>query len=219
MELTKATFHSEKEAPLNQPTTDTDDDGQLPSEGAKNGQNSNNSSHPRRAKISGKFKELFIGKEDSPDAKVTLMKELTVLSGVAFVTGNLIGSGIFITPNKILMNTGSFGMTLVTWVLGAFIALAGALCYVELCVVVRKSGGEYPILLMAYSFKKKNKWVELLGRVIAFLFTWTSVFVIRSVSPSIILLTCARYLSRPFYIDCEVPREVVTVLALFVLGE
>ena len=183
-------------------------------------QDEDNGPHPsRKTKLSRKLKRLIVGQDDDSEEKVELKKELTVLSGVAFITGNIIGSGIFITPRKILTNTGSFGLTLVVWIIGAIIALLGSLCYIELGVVIRKSGGEYPLILTAYSFKKRNKWVELLGQVLAFLFSWTSVFIIRSLGASIILLTCARYLVRPFYIDCEAPRAVVTVLALSILSE
>ena len=140
------------------------------------------------------------------------------MSGIGFVVGALIGSGIFITPSHILDLTGSFGLSMVCWVFGAIVALAGALCYLELGMLVRKSGGEYAILLEAYSFRKKNPWVEMLGSLVSFLFTWTTVFVLRGASASIISLACARYLTRPFFIGCDVPESVVKLLALAVLS-
>ena len=39
------------------------------------------------------------------DGKISLKGEITPLSGVGFVVGNLIGSGIFITPSVILSYT------------------------------------------------------------------------------------------------------------------
>ena len=172
-----------------------------------------------KSKLYHKVKE-FVGCGDpSGGGSAELKKELTVLSGVAFITGNIIGSGIYIAPRKIFENTGSFGLTMVVWLIGAIIALVGGLCYIELAAVVRKSGGEYSILLTAYSFNERNVIVKTLGRVIAFLYAWSTVVVVRSISCSIILLTCARYFSRPFYIDCEVPRSVVTTLALALLCE
>ncbi len=146
----------------------------------------------------------------------SLKKEFTVLSGVGFIAGNIIGSGIFITPRKIFVNTGSFGLTLVAWVIGGLIALAGGLCYIELGVVIRKSGGEYPIIRTVYSFNNK---CERFGKVLAFLFLWTSVLVLRTVGAAIVLLTCAHYLSQPFYIGSQAPQSLITVLALGVLGE
>ena len=155
---------------------------------------------------------------DVQEKKLTLKREITPLSGIGFVFGQLIGSGIFITPSAILGYTGSFGLSLMCWVFGAIVALAGSLCYFELGLLVRKAGGEYAILLEAYSFRKKNRWVELLGSLISFLFTWTTVFVLRGASASIITLACARYLTRPFFIGCDVPDSVVKLLALSVLG-
>lgn len=156
--------------------------------------------------------------EEVDKTKVVLKREITPLSGIGFVVGQLIGSGIFITPSEILNYTGSFGLSLTCWVIGAIVALAGSLCYFELGLLVRKAGGEYAILLEAYSFRKKNPWVETLGLLIAFLFTWTSVFVLRGASVSIITLACARYLTRPFFIWCDVPESVVKLLALTVLS-
>ena len=150
--------------------------------------------------------------------KLTLKKAITPLSGIGFVVGNLIGSGIFITPSHILSYTGSFGLSLMCWLIGGVVALAGALCYFELGLLVRKTGGEYAILLEAYSFRKKNRWVEMLGSLVSFLYTWTSVFVLRGASGSIITLTCARYVIRPFFIGCEIPGTSVKLLALAIIG-
>ena len=152
------------------------------------------------------------------EGKITLKKEITPLSGVGFVVGSLIGSGIFITPSVILNYSGSFGVSMVCWVFGAFVALAGALCYFELGMVVKKTGGEYAIYLEAFSFHKKNACVEMFGSMVAFVYTWTSVLVLKSSSTSIITLACARYLIRPFFIGCEIPEKSVKLLALTIIS-
>ena len=155
---------------------------------------------------------------DGPEAgKIALKREITPLSGIGFVVGQLIGSGIFITPSNILGYTGSFGLSIVCWIIGAVVALAGALCYFELGLLVRKAGGDYAILLEAYSFRKKNRWVEMLGSLVSFLYTWTNVLLLRGVAVSIITMTCARYLTRPFFIGCEVPEAAVKLVALAAL--
>ncbi len=176
---------------------------------------------PSSHTLSTKLKQLLAcpSKQSHGDNEPKLKKEFTVLSGVGFIAGNIIGSGIFITPRNIFVNTGSFGLTLVAWVIGGLIALAGGLCYIELGVVVRKSGGEYPILRTAYSFNNRNRFVKTLGAVLGFLYAWSGVLVIRSLSISISLLSFAQYLSRPFYIDCDPPKAVVTTLALAGLCE
>ena len=156
--------------------------------------------------------------DEQEDKPVTLKREITPLSGILVVVNQFIGSGIFITQSAILCNTGSFGLSLVCWLFGGLVALAGAMCYLELGLLVRKTGGEYAILLEAYSFRKKNRWVEMLGSLVSFLYTWTNVFLLRGVAVSIITLTCASYLTRPFFIGCDLPLPAVKLIALAILG-
>ena len=72
-------------------------------------------------------------------------------------------------------------------------------------------------MLEAYSFRKKNRWVEMLGSLVLFLYTWTNVLLLRGVAVSIITMTCARYLTRPFFIGCEVPEAAVKLIALAIM--
>ena len=150
-------------------------------------------------------------------SKVTLKREITPFSGVFVVINQFIGSGIFITQSGILNYAGSFGVSLLCWLFGGTVALAGAVCYLELGLLVRKTGGEYAILLEAYSFRKKNRWVEMLGSLVSFLYTWTNVLLLRGVAVSIITMTCARYFTHPFFIGCEVPEAAVKLIALSIL--
>ena len=160
-------------------------------------------------------------KDTSPRVDVALGKELTLISGVAYIVGSIIGSGIFVTPRNILENTGSFGLSLVMWVIGGLTAVAGALCYIELGTFIKKSGGDYTYILEAYSFKKRKPWLEFTGSLLAFLFTWSSVLVIRTTSLAIITMAFGRYLSRPFFIGagCDVPIWIVRLLALFAISK
>ena len=148
--------------------------------------------------------------------KATLRKELNVINGVTLIVGSIIGSGIFISPKIVLCHSGSFGVSMIAWLIGGFIALAGALCYVELGLLIRTSGGDYSFLLEAYSFNRKNKVGTAFGGCVAFLYVWSTAFIIRPGSFAILTLTCSHYLSQPFFIGCVVPETVVKLVALSV---
>ena len=151
--------------------------------------------------------------------ETVLKKEINLFTGVAYVAGGIIGSGIFITPSSVLRLTHSFGLSMVIWTLGGVMAILGGLCYIELALLVRKSGAEYNYLKEAYSFRKKHWTLELLGSLLAFAYFWTSVLVIRSSSLAVVCLTSAHYMVRPFYLNNEeLPEKAVALLALMIVG-
>uniref|UniRef100_A0A914I807 Amino acid transporter n=1 Tax=Globodera rostochiensis TaxID=31243 RepID=A0A914I807_GLORO len=64
----------------------------------------------------------------------------------SYIVGNIVGSGIFITPTSILNHTQSVGLSLTVWFLSAGIAILGAFCYIELGTSIRRSGGDFAYL-------------------------------------------------------------------------
>ncbi|ERE59295.1 Y+L amino acid transporter 1-like protein, partial [Cricetulus griseus] len=76
-----------------------------------------------------------------------------------------------------------------------------ALCFAELGTVIPKSGGEYPYLMEAF------------GPIPAFLFSWTSMVVIKPSSFAIICLSFSEYVCAAFYLGCKPPQVVVKLLA------
>lgn len=176
----------------------------------------------RSSEMTEKHRTNGVESELDPQAKkgVSLKKEFTLSSGVAIIVGQIIGSGIFITPKSILSHAGSFGVSLIMWFFGALVAMAGGLCYIELGFLVKRGGAELGYLIEAYSFKNRSKWSELLGSLLGFLFVWSNVCILRPASLAIQSLTCAHYLTLPLYGSSdEVPAYLVKAVAIFLLGK
>lgn len=72
-----------------------------------------------------------------------LKKSLRLVDGLAMVVGITVGSGIFRTPGLVAADLGRPGLTFVAWVLGAGLALLGALCFAELTTRYPRAGGKY----------------------------------------------------------------------------
>uniref|UniRef100_A0A7N6BKK2 b(0,+)-type amino acid transporter 1 n=1 Tax=Anabas testudineus TaxID=64144 RepID=A0A7N6BKK2_ANATE len=124
-----------------------------------------------------------------------------LVSGICLIVGTMIGSGIFISPKSVLLYSGAVGPCLLIWAACGVLATLGALCYAELGTMITKSGGEYSYLMEAY------------GPIPAYLFSWTTVMVLKPSSFAIITLSFAKYASTPFYPDCTPPEVVSKCLA------
>ena len=96
-----------------------------------------------------------------PEAK--LVRRLGVVAATAIVVSNMIGTGIFTTTGFLAGDLGSPGLVIWIWVIGGVLALAGALCYVELALNFPRSGGEYVYLKEAWgpTWGFINGWVSL----------------------------------------------------------
>lgn len=71
--------------------------------------------------------------------------------------------------------------------------------------MIKKSGGEYAYLRAAF------------GDMIAFMYTWTSVIVLKPSSFSIISVGFAQYVTAPFYPGCEPPVVAQKCAACFAI--
>nr|XP_061796465.1 b(0,+)-type amino acid transporter 1-like [Nerophis lumbriciformis] len=139
---------------------------------------------------------------DKDSAKATvLQKEVGLLSAVCLIVGTMIGSGIFISPKAVLLNSGDVGPCLLIWAACGVLAILGALCYAELGTMIPKSGGEYSYLMEAF------------GSPVAYLYSWTTVMVSKPSAFAIITLSFAEYASAPFYPECSPPMVVTKCLA------
>ena len=132
---------------------------------------------------------------------VELKRSMGLVSGVCIIVGCIIGSGIFVSPGGVLIGTGSINLALVVWVLCGMFSMVGAYCYAELGLCMRKSGGDYAYI--HYTF----------GPFIGFMRLWAECLIVRPCTVAIVSLTFSKYITKPFFPECEPPDEAVRMLA------
>ncbi|XP_059209432.1 b(0,+)-type amino acid transporter 1-like [Centropristis striata] len=141
--------------------------------------------------------------------RLNLKRELGLIGAVSFIAGTIIGSGIFITPQFVLSAIGSPGASLVIWTCCGMIVMLAGLCYAELGTVIPESGGEFMYLLRTS------------GKVVAFMFVFSFILVMRPANSTGIALSFAEYVVAPFYSGCTPPQlvlKLVAAIAIIVLS-
>ncbi|XP_064894642.1 large neutral amino acids transporter small subunit 2 [Columba livia] len=131
--------------------------------------------HPQKGGVGG-----------DEEGGVALKKEIGLLSACGVIVGNIIGSGIFVSPRGVLEQTGSVGLSLLVWGGAGVVTAGGALCYAELGLAVPRPGGDYAYVMEAF------------GGLVGFLRLWLLVLVIFPTTQAVIALTFASYLLHPF---------------------
>ncbi|KII84566.1 hypothetical protein PLICRDRAFT_57546 [Plicaturopsis crispa FD-325 SS-3] len=84
--------------------------------------------------------------DDVPHAK----RQLGIASASFLIFNRVIGTGIFATPSVILRSSGSVGVAMLMWLLGAVVAAAGTSVFIELGTGLPRSGGEKNYLEYIY---------------------------------------------------------------------
>ncbi|XP_028421684.1 b(0,+)-type amino acid transporter 1 isoform X2 [Perca flavescens] len=138
---------------------------------------------------------------ESDTQRLNLKREVGIIGAVSFIAGTMIGSGIFISPHYVLSAIGSPGGSFVIWTCCGLIAMLGGLCYAELGTVIPESGAEYIYML------------RTAGKVVAFMFVFSFIIVMRPASATGIALSVAEYVVAPFYNGCTPPQLVVKLVA------
>jgi APA family basic amino acid/polyamine antiporter len=98
-------------------------------------------------------------------AKSELKRQIGLFDAIMLISGDMIGTGIFISTGVIAATLPSPGGVLLVWVLGGLLALTGALSCAELSASLPYAGGDYNYIKAAY------------GRVMGFLSGWSSFLV------------------------------------------
>lgn len=136
---------------------------------------------------------------------VGLAKSLTLFNGVSIIVGCIIGSGIFVSPTGVQEKAGSVGLSLFVWTFSGLFCAIGAYCYAELGTLIKKSGGDYAYIMEAF------------GPFLAFIRLWVEAIVVRPCTCTIVALTFAIYMLRPFYPNCDAPDGSYVLFATTLL--
>lgn len=123
---------------------------------------------------------------------------------VLLAMGTVIGSGIYLVPGVVLRQTGGHaGTAMLVWIVAGGLSLLGALTYAELGAMKPDAGGLYAFIRDAF------------GPLPAFLFGWTSFFVIASGSIATLAVAFSGYLAQILPIGLVASRVVaIGVIAL-----
>jgi APA family basic amino acid/polyamine antiporter len=112
-----------------------------------------------------------------------LVRALGLRSGVLFVLGSVIGSGIFLTTGTMASYLPSPTLLLLAWAAGGVIALSAGLTYAEMASMYPRSGGVYIYLREAF------------GPLPAFMYGWAALLIFFSGGIAAVAVGFADYLS------------------------
>jgi APA family basic amino acid/polyamine antiporter len=98
-------------------------------------------------------------------AQSELKRQIGLFDAIMLISGDMIGTGIFISTGVIAAQVPSPGGVLLVWIFGGLLALTGALSCAELSASLPYAGGDYNYIREAY------------GKLMGFLSGWSSFLV------------------------------------------
>ena len=128
-------------------------------------------------------------------------KDLTIL-----IVCSVIGSGIFLVPGVVLRQVdGSLILALLVWVVAGVLSLVGGLTYGELSAQNPEAGGLYVYIR------------DCFGPFAAFLFGWTTFFVIGSGSAATLAVAFPAYLSQIIPVSSGMSKIIAVAMILIIM--
>jgi APA family basic amino acid/polyamine antiporter len=119
--------------------------------------------------------------ENKQMASTSFKRSVSLLDATMFVSGVMIGSGIFIVSADMTRNVGSAGWLIALWALTGVVTIIGALSYGELSGMFPNAGGQYMYLREAY------------GRRTGFLYGWGFFTVIQTGTIAAVAVAFAKF--------------------------
>jgi APA family basic amino acid/polyamine antiporter len=125
---------------------------------------------------------------EATSATGELVRALSLRDAIALVL-TVIGTGVFLKTAPMAQLVGSPKMVILAWIAAGVLSLAGALTYAELGAMLPEAGGDYVFLREAY------------GHLPAFLFGWSTLFLIASGGVAAVATALASFLGSLFPLD------------------
>jgi amino acid transporter len=117
-------------------------------------------------------------------AEVELKRQIGLYAAMAITVGNIVGSGIFKSPNSVAQFLDSVPLMILAWVIGGALSLTGSLPLAELAAAHPKTGGLYVFIREGFG----DAW--------AFTFGWANLWVIKPTLIAAVTTVFALYFCR-----------------------
>ena len=156
-----------------------------------------------------KEKQNGKGKDDKSSSikveQVYMKRHMGLIQACGIIIGQVIGTGIFLTPKGVTRNIGSVGASLIVWAFCGINNTLGSLMYAEMGAVLPKAGGEYAFVM------------ESFGPLAAFTTLWANAFVVRPVSFVIMGRVAGQYVIQLFFPNCELPEVIAPLFGMWLI--